>query len=98
MNFLAAFLNTTVGKFILNSILKRIWSLLTTKLFRLYEDWQQDSKDKSIREDYIKVEQGVLTNEEEIEITEDLLNGRESKRLRKSTSEVSNSDGKTTPV
>lgn len=79
MNFLAAFLNTTVGKFILNSILKRIWSLLTTKLFRLYEDWQQDSKDKKIREEYKKVEDGVLTNEEEIKITEDALNGRSSK-------------------
>lgn len=79
MQFLAAFLNTTVGKFILNSILKRIWQLLTAKLFRLYEDWQQDSKDKKIREEYKKVEDGVLTNEEEIKITEDALNGRSSK-------------------
>lgn len=79
MNFLAAFLNTTVGKFILNSIMKRIWSLLTTKLFRLYNDWQQDSKDKKIREEYKKVEEGVLTNEEDIKLTEDLLNGRSSK-------------------
>lgn len=79
MNFLAAFLNTTVGKFILNSILKRIWSLLTAKLFRLYNDWQQDSKDKKIREEYKKVEEGVLTNEEDIKLTEDLLNGRSSK-------------------
>lgn len=98
MNFLAAFLNTTVGKFILNSILKRIWSFLTTKLFRAYEDWQQDSKDKVIREEYKKVEEGNLTNEEEIEITEDLLNGRDSQRMRKSASEVSNTDSKATTV
>jgi len=98
MNFLAAFLNTTVGKFILNSILKRIWSFITTKLFRTYKDWQQDSKDKEIREEYKKVEQGVLTNEEEIEITEDLLNGRSSNKLRKQAPTVPDSDSKTTTV
>lgn len=76
MQLLAALWNNPVGRFILNSILKKIWGLLTSKIVRYYRSKRQESKDKKNLEEYKKVEEGKLSNEEEIKITEDLLNGK----------------------
>lgn len=76
MQFLAVLWNNPVGRFILNSILKKIWGLLVSKIVRAYRKKRQESIDKKNLEEYKKVEEGKLSNEEEIKITEDLLNGK----------------------
>lgn len=76
MQFLAALYNNKIARFIINYFVKKLWNLLTHRIVKYYKKKQQEKTDKKNLEEYKKVEEGKLSNEEEIKITEDLLNGK----------------------
>lgn len=67
---------TFLGPYIADIIVDKIidWAMLMRKAKERQE--RQEAIDKENRERYTDVEQGNLTDEEDIDRTEDLLNGR----------------------
>lgn len=65
-----------VGPYIFDIILDKIidWFMLMKKSKEAAK--RQEEIDNQNREDYTPVKEGVLTDEEDIKRTEDLLNGR----------------------